>query len=146
MIEKEKNHDFLSSIEILFVESAHLFLYQNIQHLEDLLENINNTPQNTENINDINRIKPQFLKNMSKYYRQTIFTTKLNSLDINCLFNKQNQNYEGFFHLDEYYSGILQYFIQYNLQATFHRINCLSILKAHDTKFDYFTKTVKHLF
>ena len=52
-----KVYDFLSSIEIFLMDFSEVFIYQNIEHLNEILSFINKQPKNNQNIVDINRIK-----------------------------------------------------------------------------------------
>lgn len=49
--------DFLSSIEFLVMDQAEAFVFQNLEHLEELLKLVNRTPKKLADLNDISRIK-----------------------------------------------------------------------------------------
>jgi U3 small nucleolar RNA-associated protein 25 len=49
--------DFLSSIEYLVLDQAEAFVFQNLEHLEELMKLINRTPKKLQDLNDISRIK-----------------------------------------------------------------------------------------
>ena len=42
--DEEFNYDLLSSIEILVMDRSEYFIYQNMEHLEDILAHLNNVP------------------------------------------------------------------------------------------------------
>ena len=49
--------DFLSSIEYLVLDQAEAFIFQNVEHLEEILKLLNRTPKKLSDLNDISRIK-----------------------------------------------------------------------------------------
>ena len=49
--------DFLSSIEFLVFDKAEAFVFQNPEHLEELMKVINKTPKKMSGLNDITRMK-----------------------------------------------------------------------------------------
>lgn len=53
---KDKNCDFLSSIEILVIDRAEMLLMQNWDHLSTLVANINQSPKRLTDV-DVNRIR-----------------------------------------------------------------------------------------
>ena len=55
--------DFLSSIEYLILDQAEAFVFQNVEHLEELIKVINKTPKKLSDLNDISRIKDLYTAN-----------------------------------------------------------------------------------
>ena len=53
--------DFLSSIEILVLDKAEVFQYQNLDHLEKVMESVNLYPSRPDNLGDIRWIEQRFL-------------------------------------------------------------------------------------
>lgn len=49
--------DFLSSIEFMVLDQAEAFVFQNPEHLEELLKVINKTPKKLSDLNDITRLR-----------------------------------------------------------------------------------------
>ncbi len=57
------DYDFLSSIEYLVLDQAEAFVFQNMEHLEEILKLINRTPKKLSELNDISRIKELYTAN-----------------------------------------------------------------------------------
>lgn len=55
--EVRRNYDFLSSIDILIMDQAEAFIYQNLDHLEEVLKTLNAMPKKLDGLNEITRIK-----------------------------------------------------------------------------------------
>jgi len=68
---KEKDFDFLSSIEIVVVDHADVISMQNWAHLEAVFEQLNHLPSKEHGTN-VMRIRPWYLDQHAQYYRQTI--------------------------------------------------------------------------
>ena len=56
-LEKSVDQDFLSSIEFLVMDQAEAFVFQNIEHLDEVLKALNKYPRKLTQLNDICRIK-----------------------------------------------------------------------------------------
>jgi len=105
---QEKIYDFLSSIEILLVDFAEVFTFQNIIHLEEVLKVINQLPKSNSNIVDINRIKENFKDNYSVFLRQSIFVSHFKNLEIEMLIKNNCKNiFKGTYNFIEKYENIL---------------------------------------
>ncbi len=105
---QEKIYDFLSSIEILLVDFAEVFTFQNISHLEEVLEVVNQMPKSNANIVDINRIKDNYKDNYAAYLRQSIFVSHFKNLEIEMLIKNSCKNaFSGSYNLAEKYNNIL---------------------------------------
>lgn len=110
---------YFSSIEILLMDFSETFLYQNLEYLETLSEDINLFPLSSSDLNDIYRIKDNYKEeevninkvllnnksntlnsntstmkkyNLLKNLRQSIFVSNIKSLELESIF----QLYSGF--------------------------------------------------
>lgn len=65
--------DFLSSIEFLILDQAEAFVFQNCEHLEEVLRVLNRTPKKLSGLNDITRLKDIYTcqqpKQLQKFMR-----------------------------------------------------------------------------
>lgn len=105
---QEKIYDFLSSIEILLVDFAEVFTFQNISHLEEVLQVVNQMPKSNANIVDINRIKDNYKENHAAYLRQSIFVSHFENLEIEMLIKNTCKNaFNGAYFFAEKYQNIL---------------------------------------
>eukprot|EP00340_Litonotus_pictus_P011563 CAMPEP_0170536382 /NCGR_PEP_ID=MMETSP0209-20121228/102118_1 /TAXON_ID=665100 ORGANISM="Litonotus pictus, Strain P1" /NCGR_SAMPLE_ID=MMETSP0209 /ASSEMBLY_ACC=CAM_ASM_000301 /LENGTH=972 /DNA_ID=CAMNT_0010837743 /DNA_START=483 /DNA_END=3401 /DNA_ORIENTATION=- len=98
-----------SSIEILLVDFAETFLYQNLEYLEELSEDLNLFPKTSTNISDIYRIKDNYKEefhkeetrtktmttqvktqkqkySLLKNLRQNIFVSNIKSMELESIF------------------------------------------------------------
>lgn len=87
--------DFLSSIEIIILDQADVFLMQNWEHVLDIMQHINLMPSKPRKM-DISRIRPWHLENWSKYYRQLIMFSSISVPLVHSFFQTNSLNYEGY--------------------------------------------------
>ncbi|KAJ1505773.1 rRNA-binding ribosome biosynthesis protein utp25 [Coelomomyces lativittatus] len=71
LIEKEKDHDYLSSIDLLVVDGAHIMNAQNWEHVLFIMKKVNQVPKVPGEC-DFSRVKSYFLENIARHYRQTL--------------------------------------------------------------------------
>ena len=154
----KKIYDFLSSIEILLVDFSEMFIYQNIEHLNEILTFLNKPPKNNQNIINIDRIKETYINNYSIHLRQSIFVSEFKTLDIDILFNEHCNNINGKVIFDEMYVNqvdkikndlsekysSLHKSKEYEIRFEFKMLFGLKGENDYDDKFNYFTKNVWH--
>ncbi|CAK9170662.1 unnamed protein product [Ilex paraguariensis] len=110
-VEKEKDVDYLSSIEVLIIDHADVIAMQNWSHVSTIIEQLNRIPSKQHGT-DIMRIRQWYifsvlflwyLDGQAQFYRQTIILgSHVNPGDelenINALFNHHCVNYQGKVH------------------------------------------------
>lgn len=154
-IKNNKVFDFLSSIEILLVDFTEVFLYQNLEHIEEILSFLNKPPKNNQNIVDINRIKENYINNYGKSLRQSIIISHFKSLDIELLIKEHCKNLEGRYIIDYDYPNQIdqarkmfeeQYpndpSQSYKIKFEFKILHGLKGENAYDDKYHYFTNNI----
>ncbi|XP_073904514.1 U3 small nucleolar RNA-associated protein 25 homolog isoform X3 [Castor canadensis] len=92
--EKKRDFDFLSSIELLIIDQADIYLMQNWEHVLHLMNHVNLLPLDSHGV-DFSRVRMWSLNNWSKYYRQTLLFGALQDAQINSVFNKYCINLQG---------------------------------------------------
>ncbi|EHH15582.1 hypothetical protein EGK_01693 [Macaca mulatta] len=92
--EKKRDFDFLSSIELLIIDQADIYLMQNWEHVLHLMNHMNLLPMDSHGV-DFSRVRMWSLNNWSKYYRQTLLFGALQDAQINSVFNKYCVNMQG---------------------------------------------------
>jgi len=92
--EKNRDYDFLSSIEVCIVDRADVLRMQNWEHLEEVLQVVNRRPQSVEGI-DISRLRPAFAAGNARAFRQTVVTSAGQSMDASSLFTKSSSSGGG---------------------------------------------------
>ncbi|XP_042453180.1 U3 small nucleolar RNA-associated protein 25 homolog [Zingiber officinale] len=138
--EKEKDVDYLSSIEVLIVDHADVILMQNWSHLNTVVEQLNRTPSKQHGT-DIMRIRPWYLDGSACFYRQTILLSSFLNPDINALFSRLCLNYEGKVKLISEYEGVLPK-ILLPVRQVYERFDAKSLVDADDARLEYFCKKV----
>jgi len=137
------NYDFLSSIELTFLLHAHMFLYQNLEHLEEILKQLNKLPTKMEGLTNINRIMDLYLDKKGELLRQTVVLTKYKALELNYLLKVCGTNYMGRFYLPyEYQCLFSKELIAQGKKIYLRKIPVGDIESVHEKKFDFFTKKI----
>ncbi|CAI9763204.1 unnamed protein product [Fraxinus pennsylvanica] len=139
-VEKEKDVDYLSSIEILIIDHADVMIMQNWSHVKTVVEHLNQIPSKQHGT-DIMRIRPWYLDGHARFYRQTIILGSHVNPDINTLFNQQCFNYQGKVKLECSYRGVLPK-ILLQVRQIYERFDTKSIVEADDNRLEYFAKKV----
>ncbi|KAF8893541.1 hypothetical protein BD779DRAFT_1661040 [Infundibulicybe gibba] len=93
-IEKEKNADYLSSIEMLIIDQMDALTMQNWEHIKFVFASLNLLPKESRNT-DFSRIKPWYLEGYAAYLRQTILLSAFETPETRALFNTSLKNGAG---------------------------------------------------
>ncbi|KAK4432707.1 Digestive organ expansion factor [Sesamum alatum] len=139
-LEKEKDVDYLSSIEVLIIDHADIMLMQNWSHVNTVVEQLNRLPSKQHGT-DIMRIRPWYLDGQARFYRQTIILGSHISPEINALFNQHCLNYRGKVKLECKYKGVLPK-ILIQARQIYERFDTESIAEADDARLNYFCEKV----
>ncbi|KAG9449276.1 hypothetical protein H6P81_009241 [Aristolochia fimbriata] len=139
-VEKEKDVDYLSSIEILIIDHADVLGMQNWSHLDTVVEQLNRIPSKQHGT-DIMRIRRWYLDGHAQFYRQTILLGFFLNPEINALFNQRCVNYRGKVKLVAEYKGVLQK-ILLQVRQVYERFHAASVTEVDDARFDFFSKKV----
>ncbi|KZV26805.1 hypothetical protein F511_06652 [Dorcoceras hygrometricum] len=138
--DKEKDVDYLSSIEILIIDHADIMLMQNWSHVKTVVEHLNKIPSKQHGT-DIMRIRPWYLDGQARFYRQTIILSSHINPDFNALFHQHCLNYQGKVKLECKYRGILPKILT-QVQQVYERFDTESIAGVDDSRLEYFSKKV----
>ncbi|XP_057508744.1 protein NUCLEOLAR FACTOR 1 isoform X2 [Actinidia eriantha] len=139
-VEKEKDVDYLSSIEVLIIDHADVIAMQNWSHVDTVLEQLNHIPSKQHGT-DIMRIRPWYLDGHAQFYRQTIILGSYLNPDINSLFNRHCVNYQGKVKLVNEHKGVLPK-VLLQVRQIYERFDAESIIDADDARLEYFSKKV----
>ncbi|KAF3944461.1 hypothetical protein CMV_029074 [Castanea mollissima] len=137
---KEKDVDYLSSIEVLIIDHADVIAMQNWSHENTVVEQLNHIPSKQHGT-DVMRIRPWYLDGYAKFYRQSIILGYYSNPDINALFNRHCSNYQGKVKLVCEYKGVLPKVIL-QVRQIYEQFDVDSIADVDDARFDYFVKKV----
>lgn len=139
--EKEREYDFLASIELLILDQMELFLAQNWDHLLHLFEHLHLQPQSRQNT-DFSRVRSWNLNGWGKFYRQTVLMSSYDLPEFRSLFNNRCRNYAGKVRtVNIVEAGSIRHVVL-EIPQTFHRIEVKSLDSSFDTRFEYFTNTI----
>ncbi|KAK4797770.1 hypothetical protein SAY86_030096 [Trapa natans] len=139
-VEKEKDVDYLSSIEVLIVDHADVIVMQNWSHVETVVQKLNRLPSKQHGT-DIMRIRHWYLDGHARFYRQSIFLGYYINQEINALFNRQFVNYKGKVKLVCDYKGVLPKVIL-QVKQIYERFDTKSVEEVNRARFEYFAQKV----
>ncbi|KAF9618611.1 hypothetical protein IFM89_002306 [Coptis chinensis] len=138
--DKEKDVDYLSSIEVLIVDHADVISMQNWSHVNSVVEKLNQIPSKQHGT-DVMRIRQWYLDGHAKFYRQTIVLGSFLNPDMNALFNHHCLNYQGKVKSVTEFKGVLPR-VLLQVRQIYERFDAASIVDADDARLDYFVKKV----
>lgn len=137
---KEKDVDYLSSIEVLIIDHADIIEMQNWSHVNTVIEHMNKIPSKQHGT-DVMRIRQWYLDGYARFYRQSIVLGFHSNPDINGFFNRYCNNFEGKVRLLCEYKGILPKVVL-QVRQVYERFEADSIADVDDARLEYFSKKV----
>lgn len=139
--DKERDYDFLASIELLILDQTEIFLMQNWDHLLHVFNHLHLQPVESHGT-DFSRVRTWALNGWAKYYRQTLIFSSLHSSEIAGLISKYCFNYAGrLTSVNIITSGsICQVIVEY--PQVFHKIVGKNATEIIDARFEFFTKKI----
>ncbi|KAH7544699.1 hypothetical protein FEM48_Zijuj01G0013400 [Ziziphus jujuba var. spinosa] len=143
---KEKDVDYLSSIEVLIIDYADVIAMQNWDFLKAVVERLNHVPSKQHGT-DIMRIRQWYLNGYARFYRQSIILGSYLNPDMNSLFKLHCLNYQGKsdrVKLECEYKGVLPK-VLLQVQQVYVRFDADSIENIDNARLEYFTKKVNLL-
>ncbi|XP_010539417.1 PREDICTED: U3 small nucleolar RNA-associated protein 25 [Tarenaya hassleriana] len=138
--DKERDVDYLSSIEVLIIDHADIISMQNWAFLATAVDHLNRIPSKQHGTN-VMRIRPWYLDGHAWFYRQSIVLSYYSTPEMNALFNHHCVNYKGKVKLVCEHKGVLQK-VLLPVRQIYERFSADSIVQADDARFEYFTKKI----
>ncbi|KAI8621569.1 digestive organ expansion factor [Chytriomyces sp. MP71] len=138
--DKERDFDFLSSIEVIIVDRCDMLLMQNWEHVQHIFNHLNLTPKSAHDC-DFARIKNWYLDGRAPLLRQSVILSQFIAPEMNALMTKLCKNIDGRVKVTEQYQGSVGEVIV-QIPQMFHRIACPSLKDIDDTRFQHFVNKV----
>jgi U3 small nucleolar RNA-associated protein 25 len=135
--------DFLSSIDICLVGRSDVLLMQNWDHVNTILESINQQPTKIADI-DFSRVRNYFLEGQAVNWRQLIVVSQFTDPYILSTFRRHAKNIEGQCKIRQKVSNddasICDVMVR--TRQVFQRVVCTSISEAGSNRLRYFSEHV----
>jgi len=139
--EKNRDYDFLSSIEVLIIDQADVMLMQNWEHLLHSMAHFHLQPKESHGV-DFSRVRLWTLNGWSKYYRQTLCFASIICPEFNSIFNRTCCNFEGIFRTQNPIVGGSIQQVAAQLPQVFQRFQASSLQADPEMRFQYFVSKV----
>ncbi|XP_077866119.1 U3 small nucleolar RNA-associated protein 25 homolog [Saccoglossus kowalevskii] len=166
--EKQRDFDFLSSIDILLFDQSDVFLMQNWEHIQHLMDHMHLQPKDSHGV-DFSRVHTWIVNEWSQLYRQTLLFSSVTTPEMNALYSKYCRNILScalyilpFLKSPDPYIAFLNTYVHYYgkitvcnpvsngsicqivtaLPQVFQRIESSNYLESPQNRFDYFTTKV----
>lgn len=138
-----REFSFLSSIELLVIDQAHILYMQNWHHLEELLQILNKTPKYKDMTSSLEEIREYHFENMSKFYRQTVVSTQYNFPELNSIHSRYFNNYKGCIENKLTYLPLVLESAN-NFTVEFMKLEVNSFEEDFEKRFEFFKNKVKN--
>ncbi|CAM6111222.1 unnamed protein product [Calypogeia fissa] len=139
-MEKGKDIDFLSSIEIAVIDYTDVILMQNWSHVVSVFDRLNKIPAQQHGT-DFMRIREWYLNGHAPYYRQTIIVSAFPDAGVNAMFHRACVNYAGKVKIRCEYEGVLAKVVL-QVRQVYEKIDCSGITDVDDARFEFFVKQI----
>ncbi|VYS46404.1 unnamed protein product [Arabidopsis thaliana] len=137
---KERDVDYLSSIEVLVIDHADIISMQNWSFLATVVDYLNRLPTKQHGTN-VMRIRPLYLDGHARFYRQSIILSSYLTPEMNSLFGRHCLNYKGKMKMACEYKGVLEK-VLLPVRQIYERFDAASITQVDDARLEYFTKKI----
>ena len=141
MLEKNEQsvQDALSSIEIVLIERAEVYLMQNWQHVVRVMQHLNQMPKETPADVNLQHVRRHFLHQQASLFRQTILLSAFASAEMQALFNGPLcRSHAGSVRFRPIYPSLLRQIPQRRTLLRFERHACDGVEQIADARFAYF--------
>ncbi|KAF8196605.1 digestive organ expansion factor [Pholiota molesta] len=134
-IEKEKNADYLTSIELLVIDQMDALTMQNWEHVKFIMSYMNKLPKESHDT-DFSRIKPWYLDGHAAFLRQSILLSAYETAETRALYNNSLKNVAGKIRTEKTWQPIE---VPAGIDQNFVHFDCVSAVDEPEKRFHYFT-------
>lgn len=140
-IEKDRDSDFLSSIEVLVADQMDVMTMQNWDHVHFVLNHLNKIPKESHDT-DFSRVKQWYLDGKAANFRQSILLSAYDAPEMRSVFSHNLQNFSGKARTlqDNLAKRGIMGDVREGIRQSFVRFDCANLQAEHDLRFLYFTK------
>jgi U3 small nucleolar RNA-associated protein 25 len=139
--QQSRRADFLSSIEICLLARADVMCMQNWDHVQDVLDRVNQPLENSFNV-DFARVRPYHLAGQGKYWRQLILCSAWSDPLLSHTFTRHASSVAGLARIRKRVStsqaDIAQVLVVPEIKQVFQRVATTSVLTQSQDRIDYF--------
>ncbi|KAI9312542.1 hypothetical protein BDR26DRAFT_814111 [Obelidium mucronatum] len=138
--DRERDFDYLSSIEMTIIDRCDMLLMQNWDHVTHLFNHLNIIPKSAHDC-DFARIKSWYLDGRASLFRQNIIFSRFNAPEINALITKQAKNVDGRIKISSSYPGSIGEVVV-QVPQMFSKLQCVSLQTHDDDRFKHFCNKI----
>ena len=140
--EKDRDNDFLASIELLIIDQVDVLYMMNWSHVVDIIDAMHQQPAKSHDV-DFSRVRMWSLNGLSKYYRQTLLFSSLNLPEVNAVFSKKCWNFCGKIRVvNPVVHGSICQVVTHNVPIIFRRFEATSIVQSVGDRMNFFTHKI----
>ena len=139
--DKQRDFDFLSSVEVMIMDQADALSMQNFKHMEIAADVLNKIPKERGDDIDFSRVRMYCLNDWARYFRQTIVLSDYANDDLKFFMNKYCYNVTGRAVIRPAYLGSITK-VALQLRQVFQRIQAQKRVTADDDRFNAFCELV----
>lgn len=137
--DKQRDYDFLSSIEVAIFDQAEAYHMQNVDHLRIIASVMNKIPVTPRNA-DITRIRQWALEGQGAFFRQTVIFSSVDTPELRALFAR-GANMVGRITFKNPSPGSVVRVVA-PVRQMFYRVACESFAEAASARREFFLKNV----
>jgi U3 small nucleolar RNA-associated protein 25 len=138
---RNRRADFLSSIEICLLARADVMYMQNWDHVQDVLDRVNQPLENSFNV-DFARVRPYHLAGQAQYWRQLILFSAWSDPLLTHTFTRHANSVAGLARIRKRVSttraDIAQVLVVPEIKQVFHRVATTTVLTQSHDRIEYF--------